>query len=90
MERTVVKIAADGSVGASVVVYRTDDATDAVPDGYLDITNDPDRDAILAHTKSWDGSRWIDAPAPVVTPALDLSALTDRAILEAIARAVGL
>jgi hypothetical protein len=87
-ERVIATI--DAASGNVVGVTMTDaPSTDPLPANTRDITTHPDRAAIERGDRRWNGSAFVavSRPAPPAIPAL--ATLTDRQLLEGIARALG-
>ena len=89
--RRIAQVDGAGKVIATVESSIADDATfDPLPANGVDITNHPARAAIANRERILDAGVWRAAPAPPApAPKLDATA-TDRELLEAVARRLGL
>lgn len=85
-QRYQVKLDGNGEVSATVLAHDGD----PLPAGYIDATalSSELKATIDARTVRWDGTQFAAKPLPPPRP--PASSLTDRQLLESLARAMGL
>ena len=88
MDRAQVKVDGAGLVVSAVTIHAP--TIDPLPVDYIDVTTHPNREEILGGRYRWTGTTFQAIPPspPMTRP--DATALTDRQLLERIARQLGL